>query len=183
MSGGGQEIDPDVFCDPKTGNNYLYWGNGYMAVVELNDDMVSIRKDTIKVMTPDRTFREGVHVFFRNGKYYFLWSEDDTRSENYRVRYAISDSPTGPLQIPADNLVIAKAPEAGIYGTGHNSTIQVPDKDEWYIVYHRFTYPKGIRMGGDAGFHRETCIDRLEFDSEGRILRTPPTLNGIEPLK
>jgi hypothetical protein len=28
---GGQEIDPDVFTDPKTGKSYLYWGNGYMA--------------------------------------------------------------------------------------------------------------------------------------------------------
>lgn len=176
---GGQEIDPDVFWDPKTGKNYLYWGNGYMAVVELNDDMISIKKDTMKVMTPDRTFREGVHVFYRNGKYYFLWSEDDTRSENYRVRYAIADSPTGPLQIPADNLVIAKDPEAGIYGTGHNSTIQVPGRDEWYIVYHRFTYPKGIRMGGDAGFHRETCIDRMNFEADGGIVRIKPNHRGV----
>lgn len=176
---GGQEIDPDVFCDPKTGRNYLYWGNGYMAVVELNNDMVSIKKDTMKVITPDRTYREGTHVFYRNGKYYFLWSEDDTRNENYRVRYAIADSPTGPLQIPADNLVIAKNPDAGIYATGHNSTIKIPGRDEWYIVYHRFTYPNGIGMGGDAGFHRETCIDKLEFESDGRIRRTQPTHKGI----
>lgn len=179
---GGQQIDPDVFCDPKTGRNYLYWGNGYMAVVELNDDMVSIKKDTMKVITPDRTYREGTHVFHRNGKYYFLWSEDDTRSENYRVRYAIADSPAGPLQIPADNLVIAKDPDAGIYATGHNSTIQVPGRDEWYIVYHRFTYPNGIGMGGDAGFHRETCIDKLEFEHGGRIRRTQPTHKGIPPV-
>lgn len=179
---GGQQIDPDVFCDPKTGRNYLYWGNGYMAVVELNDDMVSIKKDTMKVITPDRTYREGTHVFHRNGKYYFLWSEDDTRSENYRVRYAIADSPAGPLQIPADNLVIAKDPDAGIYATGHNSTIKIPGRDEWYIVYHRFTYPNGIGMGGDAGFHRETCIDKLEFESDGRIRRTQPTHKGIPPV-
>lgn len=179
---GGQEIDPDVFCDPKTGRNYLYWGNGYMAVVELNNDMVSIKKDTLKVITPDRTYREGTHVFHRNGKYYFLWSEDDTRSENYRVRYAIADSPAGPLQIPGDNLVIAKNPDAGIYATGHNSTIQIPGRDEWYIVYHRFTYPNGIGMGGDAGFHRETCIDKLEFEPDGRIRRTQPTHKGIPPV-
>ena len=180
---GGQQIDPDVFTDPKTGKNYLYWGNGYMAVAELNDDMISIKPDTIKVMTPDRTYREGSHVFYRKGTYYFLWSEDDTRSENYRVRYATASSPTGPLEIPRDNLVIAKAPEKGIYGTGHNSTIQVPGKDQWYIVYHRFTYPKGIEMGGDAGFHRETCIDELKFDASGKIIRVTPTLQGIAPIQ
>ncbi|MBN1796577.1 MAG: family 43 glycosylhydrolase [Sedimentisphaerales bacterium] len=179
---GGQQIDPDVFTDPKTNKSYLYWGNGYMAVAELNDDMVSINQSTIRVITPDRTFREGAHVFYRNGKYYILWSEDDTRSENYRVRYAIAPTPTGPLDIPADNLVIAKDAKAGIYATGHNSTIQVPGEDEWYIVYHRFTYPKGIRMGRSAGYHRETCIDKLTFDESGKIIRVQPTLEGIAPI-
>lgn len=39
----GQNIDPDVFTDPVSGNTYLYWGNYYMAVCELNDDMVSVK--------------------------------------------------------------------------------------------------------------------------------------------
>ncbi len=180
---GGQQIDPDVFHDPQSGKYYLYWGNGYMAAAELNDDMLSIKQETIKVMTPDRTFREGVHVLYRSGKYYFLWSEDDTRSENYRVRYAIADSPMGPLEIPRDNLVIAKDPETGIYGTGHNSTLQIPGRDQWVIVYHRFTYPRGIKMGREAGYHRETYIDKLEFDDAGRIVRTIPTHKGITPIK
>ena len=177
----GQEIDPDVFCDPQTGKYYLYWGNGYLAVAELNDDMVSFKGD-IKIMTPNGTFREGAHVLYRNGKYYFLWSENDTRSQDYRVRYAMADSPLGPLEIPRDNMVIAKDPSQGIYGTGHNSTIQVPGVDEWYIVYHRFTYPQGIKMGRSAGFHRETCIDKLEFDESGKIIRCKPTLAGIAPV-
>lgn len=179
---GGQEIDPDVFHDPESGKYYLYWGNGYLAAAELNPDMASIRKSTIRVMTPDRTFREGVHVLYRKGFYYFLWSEDDTRSPNYRVRYAIAKSPMGPLEIPKDNLVIAREDGEGIYGTGHNSTIQVPGRDEWYIVYHRFTHPKGIGMGDRAGFHREVCIDRMEFDGMGRILRVTPTHDGIAPV-
>ncbi len=179
---GGQQIDPDVFADPQTGKNYLFWGNGYLAVAELNDDMISIKPDSVQVITPDRTFREGAHVFYRQGTYYILWSEDDTRSENYRVRYATAPTPTGPLNIPEDNLVIAKDPERGIYATGHNSTIQVPGTDEWYIVYHRFTVPEGIRMGSSAGFHRETCIDRLKFDDSGRITRVQPTLEGIAPV-
>ncbi len=180
---GGQQIDPDVFSDPISGQDYLYWGNGYMAVAELNEDMVSIKEDTVKVMTPDRTYREGSHVLYRKGKYYFLWSEDDTRSENYCVRYATASTPTGPLDIPKDNLVIAKDPEAGIYATGHNSTIQIPGTDEWYIVYHRFTYPKGIGMGRSAGYHRETCIDKLRFDESGKIIQAQPTLEGIVPIK
>jgi arabinoxylan arabinofuranohydrolase len=178
----GQQIDPDVFNDPKTGKNYLYWGNGYMACAELNDDMVSIKEETIKVITPDASFREGTSVFYRNGKYYFLWSEDDTRSENYKVRYGTSDTPTGKISIPQNNLVIAKDKEAGIYATGHNSIIQIPGKEEWYIVYHRFNYPKGISMGEAAGYNREVCIDKMEFTADGKIIPIKPTHEGIKPV-
>lgn len=180
---GGQQIDPEVFTDPKTGKSYLYWGNGYMACAELNDDMISIKSETVTVMTPDDTFREGANVFFRNEKYYFLWSEDDTRSENYCVRYGFSNTPTGKIIIPNNNLVIAKNKEAEIYATGHNSIIQIPGKDEWYIVYHRFNYPNGISMGDSAGFNREVCIDKIEFDTDGLILFVTATHEGIKPLK
>jgi arabinoxylan arabinofuranohydrolase len=180
---GGQEIDPEVFTDPQTGKSYLYWGNGYMAVAELNEDMISLKEETLKTIKVDRTFREGTTVFFRNGQYYFLWSEDDTRSENYRVRYGTSTSPLGPINIPTDNLVIAKDPSTGIYGTGHNSVLKLPGKDEWYIVYHRFNYPKGITMGGAAGFNREVCIDKMEFNTDGSIKRVTPTHAGVKALK
>lgn len=180
---GGQQIDPDVFGDPQTGKFYLYWGNGYMAGAELNDDMVSIKPETVKLLTPDATFREGTHVFYRKGNYYFLWSEDDTRSENYRVRYGTTDSPLGKLTVPANNLVIAKDTTVGIYATGHNSTIQVPGKDEWYLVYHRFNYPKGIGMGRAAGYNREVCIDKMEFNPDGSIRQVKPTHEGIQPVR
>ncbi|MBN2161434.1 MAG: family 43 glycosylhydrolase [Pontiellaceae bacterium] len=180
---GGQQIDPDVFHDPQSGKDYLYWGNGYMAVAELRQNMAELKESTIQIMTPDHTFREGIHVFYRDGVYYFLWSEDDTRSPNYRVRYAMSESPTGPLTIPENNIVIEKRPEEGIYCTGHNSTIQVPGKDEWYIVYHRFAYPDGIFMiNGSGGFHREVCIDKMAFDESGHIIPVTPTHEGIDPV-
>ena len=176
---GGQVIDQDVFTDPQTGKSYLYWGNGFMAGAELNDDMTSLKQETLTILKPDNTFREGTYVFYRKGIYYFMWSEDDTRSENYRVRYATSNSPLGAFTIPKNNLVIAKDKEAGIYGTGHNSVLQIPGKDEWYIVYHRFNYPKGIGMGDAAGYNREVCIDKMEFNDDGSIKQTIPTHKGI----
>ena len=133
--------------------------------------MLSIKQAPLTVMTPDKTFREGIYVIYRKGTYYFLWSENDTRSEDYRVRYATAKSPTGPLIIPENNLILAKKPEDGIFGTGHNSVIQIPGKDEWYIVYHRFSKPDGITMGDAAGYHREVCMDKLEFDKNGAIRR------------
>ncbi|CAD0009062.1 family 43 glycosylhydrolase [Flavobacterium salmonis] len=179
---GGQEIDPDVFTDPKTGKSYLYWGNGYMAVAELNDDMISFKGD-IKLIKVDKTFREGTYVIYRKGTYYFMWSEDDTRSPNYKVRYGTSKSPLGPIEIPENNIVIQGIPDQGIYATGHNSVLQIPNKDEWYITYHRFSYPTGIKMGEAGGFHREVCIDKLEFNPDGTIKQATPTHTGIQTIK
>ncbi len=179
----GQVIDPDVFTDPKTGKSYLYWGNGFMAVAELNDDMVSLKPGTTQILKPDNTFREGTNVFYRNGIYYFSWSQDDTRSPDYRVRYATATSPLGPLTIPSNNLVLAKDAAQGIYGTGHHSVLQVPGKDEWYIVYHRFEYPNGINRGRDAGYNREVCIDSLVFDADGNIKPVKPTHTGVKLQK
>jgi arabinoxylan arabinofuranohydrolase len=179
----GQEIDPDVFTDPKTGQSYLYWGNGYMAVAELNADMISIKEGSTKVIEVDNTFREGTYMIYRNGTYYFLWSEDDTRSPNYKVRYGTSKSPLGPIEIPKNNIVIQGISDQGIYATGHNSVLQIPNKDEWYITYHRFSYPTGIKMGDAGGFHREVCMDKLEFNADGSIKQVTPTHSGVNAIK
>ncbi|UZR97597.1 family 43 glycosylhydrolase [Chondrinema litorale] len=179
---GGQEIDPDVFEDPKTGKVYLYWGNGYMAGVELNDDMMSFDKSKIKLLKPDETYREGTYVIYRNGIYYFIWSEDDTRSPKYKLRYATSDSPLGEFTIPENNIIIQKDEEKEIFATGHNSVLQIPGTDEWYLVYHRFNFPKGIEMGDAGGFHREVCIDKMEFNEDGSIKEVMPTFKGIDGL-
>ena len=137
--------------------------------------MISIKKNTVKVLTPDKTFREGIYVFYRHGIYYFMWSEEDTRSENYRVRYGTSNSPDGPITIPQHNLILQKDAAQGIYGTGHNSVLQIPGTDEWYILYHRFNYPDGINMGDAAGYNRELCMDRLYFDAQGAVIPVIPT--------
>ena len=176
--GGGQQIDVDVFTDPVSGKTYLYWGNGYMAGAELNKDMVSIKKKTLTVMTPeggtlqDYAYREAPYVFYRNGLYYFMWSVDDTGSPNYHVAYGTSKSPLGPIEVAAQPVVLKQNPEQQIYGTAHNSVLQIPDTDEWMIVYHRINkwYLKDA-----PGVHREVCIDRLQFNDDGTIQPVVPT--------
>ena len=138
--------------------------------------MISFDESKVIRMTPDRSYNEGTYVFYRKGLYYFLWSENDTRDENYQVRYATATSPLGSLNIPKNNLILSKKTEKGIYGTGHNSVLQIPGKDEWYIVYHRFRRPNAVRMGWAAGYHREVCMDKLEFNEDGSIKPVVPTL-------
>lgn len=174
--GHGQQIDVDVFTDPVSGKSYLYWGNGYMAGAELNDDMVSIKKETLKVMTPkggtlkDYAYREAPYVFYRQGLYYFLWSVDDTGSANYHVAYGTSDSPLGPIKVAKDPVVMIQDPSKEIYGTAHNSVLRKPGTDEWYIVYHRIN-KNYLDKDKGPGVHREVCIDRMEFNADGTIQR------------
>ena len=186
---GGQQIDVDVFTDPVSGKHYLYWGNGYMAGAELNDDMGSLQPGSTTVMTPkggtlqDYAFREGAYVFYRNGKYYFHWSVDDTGSPNYHVAYGTSTSPLGQIEVAKDPIVLIQNPGKDIYGPAHNSVLQIPGRDEWYIVYHRihkgYLFPQ--RM--DPGFHRQVCIDRMYFNEDGTIRRVIPTQEGVAPVK
>jgi beta-xylosidase len=185
-TGRGQQIDVDVFTDPKTGKSYLYWGNGYMAGAELNEDITSIKEETVKVLTPeggtlrDYAYREGTYVFERNGVYYFLWSVDDTGSPNYHVAYGTATSPLGDITVAADPVILSQDPEAGIYGPAHNSVLKHPKRDEWYIVYHRIN--KGY-LTNSPGTHREVCIDPLRFAPDGKILPVRPTQQGLSPVK
>ncbi|TQE26878.1 hydrolase [Streptomyces ipomoeae] len=168
----GQMIDPAVFTDDD-GQSYLYWGNGRAYVVPLNDDMVSFDASKVTDIAPSG-YNEGTFVIKRKGTYYFMWSENDTRDENYRVAYATGSSPTGPWT--KQGVILEKDLSLGIKGPGHHSVVHVPNTDDWYIVYHRFAIP-----GGD-GTHRETTIDKLEFDADGLIKKVVPTLESIDPV-
>ena len=177
---GGQAIDVDVFQDPKTGKFYLYWGNGFLAGAELNDDMISIKPETKVNLTPkggslrDYAYREGGYVFYRKGTYYFLWSVDDTGADNYHVAYGTSKSPLGPIEVAEQPVILQQRPEKEIYGTAHNSILKDPKKDLWYIVYHRINPAFRGRRNG-PGIHRQVCIDPLTFDKEGKIIPVEPT--------
>ncbi|WUG14250.1 family 43 glycosylhydrolase [Streptomyces sp. NBC_00461] len=174
----GQMIDPAVFTDDD-GTSYLYWGNGHGYVVPLNDDMVSYDATKVKDITPDN-FREGSFVIKRRGTYYFMWSEDDTRSENYHVAYATGPSPLGPWT--ERGTILSKRPEYGILGTGHHSVVNTPGTDDWYIVYHRFALNGPGKPCGD-GMHRETTVDRLTFAADGTIEPVLPTLESVGPVR
>ena len=174
--GYGQQIDVDVFTDPETGQSYLYWGNGYLAVAELSGDMMSVNETTIKVITPeggtldDYNYREGAYVFYRDGVYYFLWSVDDTGSPNYHVAYGTSSSPAGPIKVAESPVILAQDPDKEIYGTAHNSVIRIPGTDDWLIVYHRINKSY---LDNAPGIHREVCADPLRFTGS-RILPVHP---------
>lgn len=68
----GQVIDPDVFTDPETGKSIIYWGNGFIAGAELNDDMTSIKMNTVKAFNTDRSYNEGTYVIYRKNLLFYV---------------------------------------------------------------------------------------------------------------
>lgn len=162
---GAEPIDKDVFIDDD-GQAYMYYGSKNRAnVVKLNKDMTSLGTfddgSTYKEITPEN-YTEGPFMFKRDGKYYLMWSEDHWKGPNYSVSYAMSDSPTGPFK--KIDKVLAQDP-AVAKGSSHNSVINVPDTDDWYIFYHR--RPLSETDGND----RQLAYDRLHFNSDGTIQR------------
>lgn len=168
----GQMIDPMVFVDDD-GSAYLYWGQGNCHMVKLHDDMISFDADKVTTIRPEG-YNEGPFMIKRQGTYYLMWSEYDTRDPRYSIAYATSKSPLGPF-VKAEGQAILKG-KGGVKGAGHHSVVQVPGKDEWYIAYHRFAIPDG------NGYNRETCISPMRFDTKGNIIPVN-VFERIKPVK
>jgi beta-xylosidase len=170
---GAQPIDPFVFQDDD-GQIYLYYGGwGHCNVVRLSPDMERILPfadgTTYKEITPPG-YVEGSFLVKRRGIYYLMWSEGDWTGPDYRVAYAMGDSPLGPFTpkgtILAQDFHIAT-------GAGHHSVINVPGTDDWYIVYHRRP------LGDDNGDHRQLAIDRMRFNPDSTIKPVVMTTAGV----
>ncbi|MBB2954161.1 glycoside hydrolase family 43 protein [Sphingobacterium sp. JUb56] len=171
---GAQPIDQFVFKD-KDGQYYMYYGGWqHCNVVKLSPDfksLVPFDDGTIyKEVTPEN-YVEGPFMFIRNNKYYFMWSEGGWGLPNYKVAYAIADSPFGPFKRIGN---ILEQDPAIATGAGHHSVIKVPNKDQYYIVYHRRP------LGKTGANERETCIDVMTFDANGYINPVKMTFEGVK---
>ncbi|MBX3256124.1 MAG: glycoside hydrolase family 43 protein [Chitinophagaceae bacterium] len=176
---GAQPIDQFVFKDADGKYYIIYGGWRHCNIARLNEDFTGFIPfedgTTFKEITP-QGYVEGPFMFIKNGKYYFMWSEGGWTGPDYCVAYAIADSPFGPFKRIGKIL----QQDSGIAtGAGHHSVIKIPNKDEWYIVYHRRPITE------TDGNSRATCIDKMEFDSNGLIKPVTITNEGVEarPLR
>lgn len=161
---GAQPIDQCVFKDDD-GTIYMYYGGWqHCNMCILNDSLNGFIPfedgSTFKEVTP-KSYVEGPFMLKRHGKYYFMWSEGKWHENDYKVAYAIADTPYGPFERKAT--ILESDPEIGT-GAGHHSVIKGQGDNEYYIVYHR--HP----LDAADGNHRILCIDRLEFADDGAIL-------------
>ena len=172
-----QPIDQFVFKDTD-GTHYMFYGGwGHCNLGILNDDFTGFKSwengELFKEITPEG-YVEGPFMFIRNNTYYLMWSEGGWTNDSYKVAYATADKATGPYKRMGTILELDRSIATG---AGHNSVINTPGTDDWYMVYHRRPIPN---KGRD---HRVTCIDRLEFNADGSIKNVIMTFDGVKANK
>lgn len=121
-------IDADCFID-EDGQAYLYWGSGFdfkdgvCAVGILGEDMASFKQEP-ELITPEGYF-EGPHMIKRKDIYYLMYSDGLYYDSTYKVRYAISDNPTGPFTQEKNSPILKSTPDGRISGPGHHYTLSI----------------------------------------------------------
>ncbi len=174
---GAQPIDQFVFHDQDGQYYMIYGGWRHCNIARLKPDFRGFEPfpngEVFKEITP-QGYVEGPFMFIRDGKYYFMWSEGGWTGPDYSVAYAIADSPLGPFK--RIGKILQQDPKVAT-GAGHHSVIQLPGKDEYYIVYHRRP------LGETDGNHRVVCIDRMDFDAQGFIKPVKITFEGVERVQ
>ena len=169
-----QPIDQFVYKDVD-GTYYMFYGGWrHCNIAMLNDDFTGFvpwsGNKLFKEITPEG-YVEGPFVFRRKNSYYFMWSEGSWGNDTYKVAYAMADKVTGPYKRIG---TILESDKNIATGAGHNSVINTPNTDQWYMVYHRRPI---ANKGRD---HRVICVDKLEFNQDGTIKQVKMTFGGVK---
>lgn len=170
---GAQPIDQSVFKDANGIYYILYGGWGHCNIGKLNNDFTELVPfadgSLFQEITP-QNYVEGPILFLRDDRYYLMWSEGSWGKDNYQVAYGIANSPLGPFERIE---TILKSDKDIATGAGHNSVLNIPDSDDWYMVYHRRPIPN------EHPNHRVVCIDKMEFNGDGTIKPIQMTFKGV----
>lgn len=161
-------FDPTVFVDDD-GQAYLYGSDDinigdpgrHVQGVKLKDNMIEMDGDWQRLT--EEKVNEAVHVFKRNGIYYFsgrvgkitgYWMADSPLPQYAEYKGELApDSPCSP---------------------NHTSVIEF--NGEWYLFYHRGDVNHGSKH------RRSACFEKLSFREDGTIEPVVYTLDpDVEP--
>ena len=171
-------LDGQTFVDDD-GSVYLYWGTwgiykGFgCGAGKMTPDLKGFTETRLIPNTEAVDFFEALFVLKRNGIYYFMYSSGSCHDHTYRVQYATSDHPLGPYEYKG--CILETNEDGTVHGPGHHSILK--EGDDYYIVYHRHDNPHSNR-----GFHRQLCMDKMEFAADGSIRKVIPTHEGVGAL-
>ena len=186
-------FDPAVLVDDD-GRAYLYFGGGIpegrvsdpgtARVVELGDDMISIKGEPQRIDVPYLFEDSGIHK--AGNKYYYTycsnWQVDKEGTAKYGFTNAEivsmeSDSPMGPFTLK-EKILENPGKYCGLYGNNHHCVFSFQDR--WYIAYHTRALEKA--MGIEHGY-RCTQIDEFTMGEDGTIGVIRQSMTAREQLK
>ena len=158
-------IDPCVFVDDD-GQAYIYWaGMGALRGAKLNDNMLELASEPVKIETLPEGMKEGPYVFKRNDIYYFTFPHVIDTTE--ALVYAMGSSPLGPFEYKG--LIMDEHPSH--CWTNHHSIVQY--KGQWYLFYHHND------LSPEFDKNRSIRADSISFNEDGTIVKVIPTLRGV----
>lgn len=187
-------FDPAVLVDDD-GSAYLYVGGGVpegkaadpgtARVVELNEDMISLKGEPVAICPPYLFEDSGINKL--NGKYIYSYCTNFNVTnqatmkygfDNGEIAYMISDSPMGPFTYQGG---VLKNPQHffGIGGNNHHCMFSF--KGKLYITYHAQTLEGKMGMKGKG--YRSTFINELSFDPETYKLKATGDMKGAEAVE
>ncbi|MGJ8592741.1 MAG: family 43 glycosylhydrolase [Aquaticitalea sp.] len=161
-------FDPTVFVD-EDGQAYIYGNDHWVDLGEqgshimgakLKDNMVELDGPWIRLS--EEKVNEAVHVFKREGIYYFIARVGGV------TKYWMADSPL-PEYADFNGELAPNSPES----PNHTSAIEF--NNQWYLFYHRGDVNHGSR------YKRSVCFDKMNFREDGTIEPIVYTLDqGVE---
>ncbi len=179
-------IDTSLFID-EDGTPYLYYvrftGGNVIWVAEMNEDMTSIKKETLKQCVSvseswekkQGTIAEGPSLLKRGDTYYLIYSANHYESKDYAVGYATASSPKGPWKKYSGNPILRRDKEAaqslGLVGTGHGAPFVCAGGNFKYIFH---AHASETSVGP-----RTSYISNFKFSDDGVISISGET---IEPV-
>ncbi len=186
-------FDPAVLVDDD-GRAYLYFGGGVpegkiqdpgtARVVELGEDMISLKGEPVTIDAPYLFEDSGIHK--AGNKYYYTyctnWQVDEAGTEKYGIHNAEivsleSDSPMGSF-VFRERILENPGKLCGLYGNNHHCVFSFQNR--WYIAYHSRALE--MAMGVEHGY-RCTNIDEFTMGEDGTIGIIRQTFDGRTQLK
>ncbi len=171
------DIDPSPFIDDD-GQAYLFWGNPDVYYVKLNDDMISVKGDIIKVTPKPAHYQEGPWVWKKDGNYYLAYA---TTCCPEGIGYAMSKSIEGPWEFKG---MIVDASEK----TRGNHPGIIEYKGKWYCFGHSYDLLK--KTTSKFYERRSVDMDEMLYNTDGTIknrhywsVEGPEQLHPVNPYR
>ena len=153
-------IDPAVYVDDDK-QVYMFWGSWNAArYVKLKDNMVEVDGPVQTVEA--KNFFEAPWIHKKGDTYYLSYAAHYPST----TEYSTSKSIEGPWEYQGViNDTLHNSP------TNHQAIITFKGQD--YFIYHN----AASKTGGP--FRRSVCIDKLEYDENGKIKKVVRTTTGV----